>query len=74
MVVICDRLHRDHAVPFPIRKCTQYLDKNQRDLEEMEDFAWILYTPFAKRKAGFAPAENGEAAGREIGLKLDESE
>jgi len=74
MVVICDRLHRDHPVPFPIRERTHYLDKNRRDLEEMEDVAWILYTPGAKQKAGFAPPENGEAAGREIELKLGESE
>jgi hypothetical protein len=74
ILVICDALYRDHPVPFPIRECTHYLDKNRRDLEEMEDIAWLLDTPGAKRKAGFAPAGTAEANAQEIELKLTDKE
>ncbi len=74
VVVICDALYRDHLVPFPIRECTHYLDKNRRDLEEMEEIAWILETGGTKRKTGFVAEKRVDAIGRQIELTLDDDE
>jgi hypothetical protein len=74
IVVICDALYRDHPVPFPIRDCTHYLDKNRRDLEEMEEIAWIIETGGTKRKAGFGSMESVRANGPEIELTLSGDE
>jgi hypothetical protein len=74
VVVICDALYRDHRVLFPIRQCTHYLDKNRRDLEEMEEIAWILATPSTKRKTGFVAEKPVDAIGRQIELTLDDDE
>jgi hypothetical protein len=49
------------------------LDKNRRDLEEMEEIAWILDTPGTKRKSGFAAEKRVDAIGRQIEIELDES-
>jgi len=74
VIVICDALYRDHPVPFPIRQCTHFLDKNRRDLEEMEEIAWILHTPGAKRKTGFTADAQIDAVGEQIELTLDDDE
>jgi hypothetical protein len=74
MLVICDALCRSHLVPFPVRKCTHYLDKNRRDVEEMEKVAWIIDAGGTRRKAGFEPAESATGTEREIELTLDGKE
>jgi hypothetical protein len=73
VLVLCDALYRDHPVYFPVRECTHHLDKNRRDLEEMEEIAWILDTPGTKRKSGFAAEKRVDAIGRQIEIELDES-
>lgn len=60
LFVICTNSRPNHLVPFPVRECTEYQDRNRPDWEQMEKLA-IDLTEEMKRKptpgfrgAGFA--------------------
>ena len=58
---------------FPVRECTNYLDKNRQSLYEIRQMAWLL-APDPKRQAGFVHISELLKQAGEIELKLDESE
>ena len=58
--VICTNSNPARVVPFAVRECTQYQDRNRPDFDEMQKFA-ISLAPGSNRKptrgffgAGFA--------------------
>jgi hypothetical protein len=73
-IVLCTANNPDRRVPFRVRECTSYIDKNRQSLYEMEQMAWILAPRGLKRAAGFVPQEQVRAIGREIELTLDDDD
>lgn len=71
-IVLCTANNPDTPVPFRIRECTSYIDKNRQSLYEMGKMAWILAPHRSKHTAGFVPADQVEAIGRKIEPTLDE--
>jgi hypothetical protein len=53
LVVTCQRLDPNGRVPFPVRECTEYRNKNHPTRYDMEQIAWILLTKKIDRKVGF---------------------
>ena len=53
--VFCTVRFRLHRVPFQVRECSGYVDKNRQNLYDMREMAWILAPRGPKRKAGFIP-------------------
>lgn len=56
-IVYCLRPYPDIRIPFPVRECSGYFDKNAASKEDMEKMAWILLSKRIERKVGFVKAE-----------------
>lgn len=52
-ITLCDRLFEPIRIPFPVRDCTDYLDKRLPCVEDLEDVAWLLRSKSAGKNAGF---------------------
>lgn len=52
-ITLCDRIFEPIRIPFPVRECSDYLDKRLPCVEDLEDIAWILRSKSAGKKAGF---------------------
>lgn len=54
-IVICDRYLEPIRISFKVYECSDYVNRNLPDVEELEKIAWEL-RPSARpgRKAGFA--------------------
>ena len=64
-ITLCDRMFEPIRIPFPVRECTDYLDKRLPCVEDLEDIAWLLRSKSAGKNAGFVSAtatETEEAA------------
>jgi len=68
--VFCRMNYPMHAVPFPVRECTDYVDKNRQDLNAMERIALIVNSVAGKRVAGFVSG-NGSRSEHEIEIELE---
>ena len=53
IVECCQLSWRDRRVRFPVTSCSDYLSRNQADLEEMEEIALIMKTEPRRTQAGF---------------------
>jgi hypothetical protein len=69
--VFCNANYPMHRVPFQVRECTGYIDKNRQNLCEMERLARILAPRGPKRKAGFIPVSKLLNEDGEIELTLE---
>jgi len=61
-ITLCDRIFEPIRIPFPVRECTDYLDKRLPCVEDLEDIAWILRSKSAGKNAGFIPVAIDETA------------
>jgi hypothetical protein len=55
-ITLCDRIFEPIRIPFPVRECSDYLDKRLPCIEDLEDLAWVLRSKNAGKTAGFTPA------------------
>jgi hypothetical protein len=55
-LVQCGALYPRMRVPFSVRECTEYYDRNHPTKKEMEQIAWILVTKRIERHLGFVKA------------------
>ncbi|MGH9867051.1 MAG: hypothetical protein ACREAA_02655 [Candidatus Polarisedimenticolia bacterium] len=56
-IIECERLFGGAArITFTVTSCTQYSDRRQPSLREMEETAWVLRSEPSRRKAGFVHA------------------
>jgi len=55
--VRCSAVYPTMRVPFSVRECTEYFDRNHPTKKEMEDTAWILLTKRIERHLGFVKAD-----------------
>ena len=61
MLVVCTATYPDFPVPFVVRECTGYNDKNRPDWDQMEKLAIeVAPVSFAKR-VGFATSKSEDA-------------
>jgi hypothetical protein len=70
--VFCTAHYPIHRVPFLVRECSGYVDKNRQNFYEMEKMAWILAPRGPKRKAGFIPVSKLLNEDGEIELTLEQ--
>jgi hypothetical protein len=54
-ITLCDRIFEPIRIPFPVRDCSDYLDKRLPCVEDLEDIAWVLRSKSAGKTAGFIP-------------------
>ena len=52
-IVTCRWPEPNLRVPYPVRDCTDYRNKNHPSRYDMEQIAWILLTKSIDRKVGF---------------------
>ena len=53
-IVECNQLsYHNQRVPFPVTSCSRYGDRNQTNLREMEEIAWILRSDPHRHQVGF---------------------
>ncbi len=57
-IVYCMRPYPDVRIPFPVRECSSYANKNTPSMDDMQKSAWILLTKRIERKLGFIRAED----------------
>ena len=52
-ITICDRIFHPLHIPFPVRECSDYVDKRLPCIEDLELMAWELRSKSAGHRAGF---------------------
>ena len=53
-IVECGQLsYRDRRIRFPVLSCSDYADRRQASLREMEEMAWILRSDALRNQVGF---------------------
>ena len=53
-IVECYQLsYRNRRVPFPVTSCSNYSDRRQLRLREMEEIAWVLRSDPHRNQVGF---------------------
>jgi hypothetical protein len=72
-VVICSAVNLAHQIKFPVRDCTDYIDRTRQSLWQMERIAWVLAPRGPKRKAGFAPPAKSQEDVEDMELIFDSS-
>ncbi len=56
-IIECANISRDRGrITFPVTYCTEYSDRRQPSLREMESTAWILRSDPKRNQIGFVPA------------------
>jgi hypothetical protein len=53
LVVVCTEVHPNVTVPFKVRECTSYLDKNRPDYDQMEKLAIEVLPLSSGKPVGF---------------------
>src|SRR5215470_15134318 len=59
-ITLCDRMFEPIRIPFPVRECTDYLDKRLPCVEDLEDIAWLPRSKSAGKNAGFVSVTANE--------------
>jgi hypothetical protein len=72
-LAMCRAIEPVLPLPFPVRECTNYLDKTRENLYDMRQAAWTISPERGKKTAGFMRAGSTDA-GEDIQLVLDEEE
>lgn len=52
-ITLCDRIFEPIRIPFPVRECSDYLDRRLPCVEDLENIAWVLRSKSAGKSAGF---------------------
>jgi hypothetical protein len=55
-IVECDRLYTSKRISFKVVSCSEYADRRQASLREMEEIAWVLRSDLKKGVIGFVKA------------------
>jgi len=74
LVVVCRAQWRGMRMDFPVRACTDYVEKNKPAIDEMEEIALVLDRVALKRDAGFVRVSENDNNGKQIELVLDSNE
>lgn len=74
LVVVCKALWPERRMRFPVRACTEYIERNKPTFKEMEDIALVLDRVALKRDAGFVRFADDGKGGEKIELVLDKNE
>jgi hypothetical protein len=54
LVVVCRATYVPQIrVTFPVRECSSYVSQGRKNLDDMEEIAWVLGARGSKRQAGF---------------------
>lgn len=76
LIAMCKALWPERRMTFPVRVCTDYVEKNKPSFKEMEEIALVLDRVALKRDAGFVRVsenDNGKDA-KQVELILDSNE
>ncbi len=58
-IVECGMLASSHnRITFPVRFCTEHVERRHASIREMEDVAWVLRTDARRRRVGFVQAKD----------------
>jgi hypothetical protein len=74
MMVVCTLPYHDFAVPFVVRECTGYNDKNRPDWDQMEKLAIDVAPISFGKKVGFRSHEVKRAEKNELAMTEDKDE
>lgn len=64
VLVVCQVLYPERRMPFSVRVCSKYLEKNRQAMKQMEDIALVLDRSDLKRDAGFLPGDRAGSDAR----------
>ena len=53
IVECCQLSFKNRRVAFPVTSCSDYLNRNQATLRQMEEIAWILRSDPLRNQVGF---------------------
>jgi hypothetical protein len=51
----------ERRIPFAVTYCSQYVNKQEPTIHEMEEIAWILRSDARRKTVGFEPARSLKA-------------
>jgi hypothetical protein len=75
LLVVCRATYEpERLVPFPVRECSSYVNKNAFTLFDMEKIAWTIAPRGPKRAAGFFTPDGSTDDQREFEIVLKEGE
>jgi hypothetical protein len=75
LIVVCGATYDpQRTVPFPVRECSSYAEKNVPTLYEMQKIAWRLAERGPKRAAGFVSLGEAKEGEPSFELVLNEDE
>jgi hypothetical protein len=75
LLVVCRATYEpERLVPFPVRECSSYVNKNAFTLYDMEKIAWTIAPRGPKRAAGFVMPGGLTEDEREFEIVLKEDE
>ena len=74
LMVVCMATWPQVRMPFPVRSCSMYVEKNRPSIREMEEIALVLDRVALKRDAGFVRVDQGDAGVEKIELVLNSDE
>ena len=63
-IVECGRV--SGRVRFPVASCSEYADRRQASIREMEEIAWVLRSDAQRKHVGFVPAREPKPRGRHV--------
>lgn len=69
---VCTAYEPATRVPFRVRECTTYLDKNRENLHEMKKVAWLISPERGKNTTGFTRPADTPTSEDDIELILGE--
>ena len=65
-IVECAQLSRRSRITFPVVSCSDYSDRRQPSLHDMEDIAWVLRSDVRRNQIGFVRAKDLKPADRYV--------
>jgi len=71
-IVTCQATYPGERIPFRVRECSGYAERQRQTLSQMEKIAWVLTPKGVKRRAGFAATPELEKEKDEIELLLED--
>ena len=63
-IVECGRV--SGRVRFRVASCSEYADRRQASIREMEEIAWVLRSDAQRKQVGFVPAKQLEPHDRHV--------
>ncbi|HXZ11525.1 MAG TPA: hypothetical protein VEG64_03950 [Candidatus Sulfotelmatobacter sp.] len=73
-MVVCQATYPGERIPFRVRECSGFAERQRQTLSQMEKIAWVLTPKGVKRQAGFAANGDQSKDRDEIELLLEDQE